>query len=271
MQERHEIKVPTDKVEAAIEQGKSKGWKLISQQWQGKETVIVFERETEENFFEASIAPSYAFVTDQSKPPRKPLYLRPLLWLPIGLLACCCGLCIVAYAIAPSSEEIRQTQTVEAVAQASQQVIDDMTATIVALTPSNTPRPTNTKAPTQTPVPLGEDEVLGLITAAMQVSDLPINGIEMQESDLAVSTDQMRGGYDNELDYRATFIGALVGSVVEIYEGENILARPPRRIQIYFTEGTLIAVKVTLNYSDAKAFLNGGITFNQFFDRWIVE
>lgn len=159
MPERREIKVAPDKVQAAIQQGGSKGWKLVSQNPQGNQVVLIFERDNEDFFAEPATP----------KPPKKPLYKRPLIWIPSVLfIACCGGLCIISLLFAPSDEELAATRTIEAQAEieentkeavesATEVAVQNMTATIIALTPTATFTatipPTNTLPPTQTPLP----------------------------------------------------------------------------------------------------------------------
>jgi hypothetical protein len=108
-------------------------------------------------------------------------------------------------------------------------------------TKTNTPRPTLTPEPTETPFQLDEDTIIDLIELTMIVIEYPVDSIQMQGNILVVSAPDIISSDSNEtLNYRMSYIGALTGAIATAYEGENVIARPPQRVEVRFLIGDLV-------------------------------
>ncbi|MBZ0302607.1 MAG: SH3 domain-containing protein [Anaerolineae bacterium] len=156
---------------------------------------------------------------------------------------------------------------------------------VVALAPTMTPtqhpsatptatrtrRPTSTPKPTATPLQFDEELILELIRATMLVTRFDYDSINIRNGDLIVEAPAMVSGYDTELEYRMSFAGTVIGAVVTAYEGEDVVASPPRNIILDFKVGTMTVVRATFSYRDAVLFRNGDLTTLQFINRWRVE
>lgn len=110
-----------------------------------------------------------------------------------------------------------------------------------------------------------------IMKASMQSIDFPTNAIVIYSDTLIVNAPSRSEHYDDVGDYRQAYIGALTGTITSAYEDERTIIDPPSTIQISFTNGSVVAVRVIFSYADALAFRNGAITSNQFINRWQVE
>lgn len=133
-----------------------------------------------------------------------------------------------------------------------------------ASTPSATPSP-------EAPLEFDDDLVLMLIELTAINQGLEVDSIRLQNGKLVIDAPASSSDYESPGEYRILYIGTMTGATVGAYRQENTVATPPREIEFNFKSGSIVLMRVTLNYSDALDFIEGRITAEQFLVRWEIE
>jgi hypothetical protein len=138
-------------------------------------------------------------------------------------------------------------------------------------TSSNTPRPSATYTATATPFKFSQEDLFVLVELTMVSGGFQVNDIWINGRTLVVDAPASHDDYDSELDYRASYVGALTGALIGGYRSGDVVATPPQQVTVNFQVNGLTLVQVTFQYRDAVDFADGRITALQFVGRWTVQ
>lgn len=136
-------------------------------------------------------------------------------------------------------------------------------------TPASTPIPT--VEATSTPQEIGESGVFFIVEGAMIINEIPLDEITRSGNILYITMPATHSQYSG-IEYYAAAIGGLSGALSVGYNDPSLgVITKPETVVVEFKSGTVVIVRIAVNYQSMEDFIAGTITADQFLNSWVIE